>query len=45
VTGAYMAGKIFEAKREVDRKRNQKLLPDRSREPIQLEEARKARQA
>ncbi len=44
VTGAYMAGKLFEAKREIDRKRDQKLLPDRSAEPVQLEDARKARQ-
>lgn len=34
VTGAYMAGKMYEAKREADRKRNLKLLPDRSNEPL-----------
>lgn len=45
VTGAYMAGKLYEAKREADRKRNLKLLPDKSGEPIPLDEARKARKA
>jgi hypothetical protein len=44
VTGAYMAGKIFEAKRSVDAKRKQKLLTDKSQEPILLADARKARQ-
>ncbi|MGE4322976.1 MAG: hypothetical protein AB7E60_08090 [Sphingobium sp.] len=44
VTGAYMAGKLYEAKREADRKRERKLLPDRSAEPIQLADAREARQ-
>ena len=34
VTGAYMAGKLYEAKKEADRKRNLKLLPDRSNEPL-----------
>lgn len=34
VTGAYMAGKLYEAKREADRKRDLKLLPDRSAEPL-----------
>lgn len=34
VTGAYMAGKMYEAKREADRKRNLKLLPDKSNEPL-----------
>lgn len=34
VTGAYMAGKLFEAKREVDRKRTVKLLPDKSGETL-----------
>lgn len=34
VTGAYMAGKMYEAKKEADRKRNLKLLPDRSHEPL-----------
>lgn len=47
VTGAYMAGKIYEAKREADRKRQAraeiKTLPDRSAEPILIDEARKAR--
>lgn len=43
VTGAYMAGKIYEAKREADRKRKIKALPDKSAEPILIEEARKAR--
>lgn len=43
VTGAYLAGKAYEAKREVDRKRVAKALPDRSGEPILIEEARKAR--
>ncbi|MEJ7927870.1 hypothetical protein WG908_14030 [Sphingobium sp. AN641] len=41
VTGAYMAGKFYEAKREIDRKRNQKLLTDRSDEPVPIESARK----
>ncbi|MDI1297136.1 MAG: hypothetical protein PSY12_14875 [bacterium] len=45
VTGAYMAGKVYEAKREADRKRNIKLLPDRSGEPIPIDEARKTRNA
>ncbi|WP_176595311.1 MULTISPECIES: hypothetical protein [Sphingobium] len=43
VTGAYMAGKIYEAKREADRKRKTKALPDKSAQPILIEEARKAR--
>lgn len=43
VTGAYMAGKVYEAKREVDRKRNAKALTDESAPPILIEEARKAR--
>lgn len=43
VTGAYLAGKAYEAKREVDRKRATKALPDKSGEPILIEEARKAR--
>jgi hypothetical protein len=43
VTGAYLAGKVFEAKREVERKRNQKLLTDESAKPILIDEARKAR--
>lgn len=40
VTGAYMAGKLYEAKREMDRKRNPKLLSDHSAEPIRLPDAR-----
>jgi len=43
VTGAYMAGKVYEAKREADRKRVAKALPDDSPPPILIEEARKAR--
>ncbi|AEG48011.1 hypothetical protein Sphch_0311 [Sphingobium chlorophenolicum L-1] len=43
VTGAYMAGKIYEAKRDADRKRKTKALPDKSAKPILIEEARKAR--
>lgn len=43
VTGAYMAGKIYEAKREVDRKRKAKGSEGKSAEPILIEEARKAR--
>ncbi|QOT72082.1 hypothetical protein H5V43_02625 [Sphingobium fuliginis] len=43
VTGAYMAGKVYEAKREADRKRKVKALPDGSPPPILIEEARKAR--
>lgn len=42
VTGAYLAGKIYEAKREADRKRKAKALPGKSAEPILIEEARKA---
>lgn len=49
VTGAYMAGKLYEAKREADRKRATKLLPDLSAEPtpaepIPIDKARKARE-
>lgn len=43
VTGAYMAGMLYEAKREADRKKAIKLLPDRSDEPIPIESGRKAR--
>ena len=43
VTGAYLAGKAFEAKRESDRKKTVKALPDLTGEPIPIEEARKAR--
>jgi uncharacterized protein YjlB len=45
VTGAYMAGKLYKAKREVDRKRAIKALPDLSAEPIPIDEARKVRKA
>jgi hypothetical protein len=41
VSGAYMAGKLYEAKREVDRKRKMKALPDLSGEPIPIDGARK----
>ncbi|KAA9014636.1 hypothetical protein F4U96_15765 [Sphingobium limneticum] len=46
VTGAYMAGKLYEAKREAERKKAIKLLPDKSHEPgpaapIPIESARK----
>lgn len=55
VTGAYLAGKAWETKKEAERKRNQRLLPDKSGEaiadaeatagtPIPIDEARKARQ-
>ena len=43
VTGAYLAGKAFETKREMDRKRAAKVLPDLSGEPVPIVEARKAR--
>ena len=43
VTGAYLAGKAYETKREVDRKRTVKALPDRSGEPVPIAHARKAR--
>lgn len=43
VTTAYLAGKAYETKREADRKRSVKALPDHSSEPILIEEARKAR--
>lgn len=43
VTGAYLAGKVFEAKREMDRKRRGKALADTSPPPILIDEARKAR--
>lgn len=43
VTGAYMAGKMYEAKREVDRKRAIKALPDLSKEPVPIDAVRKAR--
>lgn len=41
VTGAYMAGKLYEAKREADRKRAIKAIPDSSAEPILMDEVRK----
>lgn len=44
VTGAYLAGKLYEAKREVDRKRSPKLLTDERNNAVSIEEARKARQ-
>lgn len=37
VTGAYLAGKAYEAKREVDRKRAGRVLPDKSNEPALIE--------
>ena len=43
VTSAYLVGKAYEAKREVDRKRAAKALPDKSNEPIPIEDARKVR--
>ena len=45
VTGAYMAGKLYEAKRAADHKKAQKLLPDKSGEPIPIESARKTSNA
>jgi uncharacterized protein YjlB len=41
VTGAYMAGKLYEAKREANRKRAIKALPDGSAKPILMDEARR----
>ncbi|WP_257538375.1 hypothetical protein [Sphingobium sp. CFD-1] len=43
VTGAYLAGRLYEAKREVDRKRGVKALPDEGAEPILIDEARSRR--
>ena len=43
VTGAYLAGKAYEAKREVDRKKAIKALPDMTGEAIPIAGARKAR--
>lgn len=43
VTGAYLAGKLYEAKREADRKMATKLLTDASAKPILIDEARAAR--
>ena len=44
VTGAYLAGKAYEAKREVDRKRSVRALPDMSGEPGLIEAPVKERQ-
>lgn len=41
VTGAYMAGKLYEAKREADRKRAIKAIPDKSAKPILVDKADK----
>ncbi|SCW73995.1 hypothetical protein SAMN02927924_02524 [Sphingobium faniae] len=43
VTGAYLAGRLYEAKREMDRKRAVRALPDRSADPILIDEARSRR--
>ncbi len=43
VTGAYLAGRLYEAKREMDRRRTVKALPDNSAEPILIDEARSRR--
>ncbi|BAV66049.1 hypothetical protein [Sphingobium cloacae] len=43
VTGAYLAGRLYEAKREMDRKRAIKALPDQRGEPILIDEARSRR--
>ncbi|NIJ16759.1 hypothetical protein [Sphingobium vermicomposti] len=43
VTGAYLAGKAYEAKREVDRKRSVRALPDKSGEAVLIEAPVKAR--
>lgn len=40
VSGAYMATRLYEAKREIDRKKATKLLPDLSREPVPIDSAR-----
>lgn len=40
VTGAYLAGTLFETKRELDRKKAAKLLPDRSATTVRIEDAR-----
>ena len=40
VSGAYLAGRLFETKRELDRKKATKLLPDQSATPIRLDDAR-----
>lgn len=41
VTGAYLAGRLYEAKRDADRKRQTKALPDASAKPILIDEAGK----
>lgn len=43
VTGAYLAGKVYEAKREMDRKRKVQKLPDQSAKPILIEQAHRAK--
>ena len=43
VTGAYLAGKAYETKRDLDSKRAAKALPDLSDQPVPISEARKAR--
>jgi hypothetical protein len=43
VTGAYLAGKAYETKRDLDNKRAAKALPDLSAQPVPISEARKAR--
>ncbi len=40
VSGAYMATRLYEAKREMDRKKATKLLPDMSKEPVPIDSAR-----
>lgn len=45
VTGAYLAGRLYEAKREADRRRVVKALPDQSARPILIDEARSSRRA
>lgn len=43
VTGAYLAGKAYETKRDLDRKRATKALPDLSGQPVPISQARKTR--
>lgn len=40
VTGAFLIGKLYEAKRDIDRKKAPKLLTDQTAEPVSIEEAR-----
>jgi hypothetical protein len=40
VSGAYLAGRLFETKRDMDRKKAAKLLPEQGVTPIQLDDAR-----